>query len=81
VQEAKRRGYDGIICGHIHHPALQERDGICYVNDGDWVEHGTAVFEHLDGHLELHWADEAPAVQPAPRLAPAMPVAALRKVA
>jgi len=81
VQEAKRRGFDGIICGHIHHPALQERDGICYVNDGDWVEHGTAVFEHLDGHLELHWADEAPAVQPTPRLVPAMPVTALRKVA
>jgi hypothetical protein len=35
----------------------------------------------LDGQLELHWADEAPAAQPVPRLVPAMPVAVLRKVA
>lgn len=56
-QEATRRGFDGIICGHIHQPALLEDGGWCYANDGDWVEHGTGLVEHLDGRLELRWAD------------------------
>jgi len=56
-QEATRRGFDGIICGHIHQPALREENGWCYANDGDWVEHGTGLVEHCDGRLELRWAD------------------------
>jgi UDP-2,3-diacylglucosamine pyrophosphatase LpxH len=53
---AKRRGVEGIICGHIHTPALTERAGLTYVNTGDWVESCTAVLEHPDGRLELvYW--------------------------
>lgn len=73
LQEARRRGFDGIVCGHIHQPALQMRDGLCYANDGDWVEHGTGLVEHLDGRLELRWADaleEVPAVPAQPLLLP-----------
>ena len=81
VQEARRRGFDGIICGHIHHPAHREEDGICYVNDGDWVEHGTAVLEHLDGSLELRWADADHVVVPMERPQAPVPVAALAKAA
>lgn len=34
--------------------------GVCYANDGDWVESCTALVEHQDGRLEvLHWAEEA----------------------
>jgi UDP-2,3-diacylglucosamine pyrophosphatase LpxH len=55
--EAKRRGLDGVVCGHIHHPAMREIDGVLYVNDGDWVESCTALAEHADGRLEiLAWA-------------------------
>jgi UDP-2,3-diacylglucosamine pyrophosphatase LpxH len=57
LHEARRRGFDGIICGHIHQPALHESAGCCYANDGDWVEHGTGLVEHADGRLELRWAD------------------------
>jgi len=29
-----------------------------YLNDGDWVEHCTALVEHFDGTLELiHWSE------------------------
>jgi len=57
--EARRRGVDGVVCGHIHHAEIREIDGILYCNDGDWVESCTALVEHHDGRLEiLHWADD-----------------------
>lgn len=53
---AGRRRLDGVICGHIHRPDRDSRNGIEYVNDGDWVENCTALVEHPDGRLELlHW--------------------------
>jgi len=56
--EARRRGADGVVCGHIHKAEIREIDGILYCNDGDWVESCTALVEHHDGRLEiLHWAD------------------------
>ena len=55
--EARRRGVDGVICGHIHKAEMRDIDGVTYVNDGDWVESCTALVEHLDGRLEiLEWA-------------------------
>jgi UDP-2,3-diacylglucosamine pyrophosphatase LpxH len=53
AQEAKRRGCDGVVCGHIHHAEMREIDGVLYINDGDWVESCTALVEHADGRLEL----------------------------
>jgi UDP-2,3-diacylglucosamine pyrophosphatase LpxH len=56
AREARQRGFDGVICGHIHHAAMEELDGILYINDGDWVESCTALAEDAHGHLEiLHW--------------------------
>ena len=49
--EARRRGLDGVICGHIHSAAAYELDGVSYVNCGDWVESLTAVAEGFDGGL------------------------------
>ena len=55
--EAKRRGFDGVVCGHIHHAEMRQVNGVLYVNDGDWVESCTALVEHHDGRLELlDWA-------------------------
>lgn len=57
AEEARRRGVDGVICGHIHKAEMREIHGVTYVNDGDWVESCTALVEHLDGRLEiLEWA-------------------------
>ncbi|MEN9395826.1 MAG: hypothetical protein RLZ81_356 [Pseudomonadota bacterium] len=54
--EARRRGHDGVVCGHIHRAEMRHIDGTLYCNDGDWVESRTALVEHFDGHLELvHW--------------------------
>ncbi len=56
--EARRHEADGVICGHIHHPALRDLLGIRYGNAGDWVESCTAIVEHYDGRLELiRWTD------------------------
>jgi UDP-2,3-diacylglucosamine pyrophosphatase LpxH len=56
VAEARRRGVDGIVCGHIHQAELRHVGGVLYCNDGDWVESCTALVEHFDGRLEiLHW--------------------------
>jgi len=55
--EAKRRGADGVICGHIHHPTIHDIGGITYVNTGDFVESCSLVVEHADGRLEvIYWA-------------------------
>lgn len=53
LDDARRRGLDGIVCGHIHRAALLERDGLIYANDGDWVESLTALCENPDGTLQL----------------------------
>jgi len=55
--EARRRGLDGVICGHIHHAEMRMVQGVLYMNDGDWVESCTALVEHHDGAFELlDWA-------------------------
>ena len=55
--EARRRGFDGVVCGHIHHAEMRDVGGVLYINDGDWVESCTALVEHDDGRLELiDWA-------------------------
>lgn len=50
---ARARNCDGIICGHIHQPALREIDGILYMNSGDWVESLSALVEDHDGNWSL----------------------------
>jgi UDP-2,3-diacylglucosamine pyrophosphatase LpxH len=55
----KKRGFDGVICGHIHHAEIKEINGVMYMNDGDWVESCTALVEHWNGHWEIiTWTKE-----------------------
>lgn len=55
----KKRGFDGVICGHIHHAEIKDIDGVIYINDGDWVESCTALVEHWDGNFEIvTWTKE-----------------------
>jgi UDP-2,3-diacylglucosamine pyrophosphatase LpxH len=57
--EARRRGVDGVICGHIHRAEISEIDGITYCNDGDWVESCTALVEDFQGRLSLlRWTED-----------------------
>ncbi len=58
AREARRRGADGVVCGHIHHAEMRTIDGVLYANDGDWVESLTALLEHPNGQLEiLDWTE------------------------
>jgi UDP-2,3-diacylglucosamine pyrophosphatase LpxH len=55
---AAERGFDGVVCGHIHRPGIRTIDGTLYANDGDWVEHRTALAEDATGSLQiLRWQD------------------------
>jgi UDP-2,3-diacylglucosamine pyrophosphatase LpxH len=57
VEEARRQGVDGVVCGHIHKAEMRQFGSVLYCNDGDWVESCTALVEHMDGRLEiLDWA-------------------------
>ena len=53
AREARRRGLQGVVCGHIHHAEMRDIDGVLYANDGDWVESLTALVEHPNGRLEV----------------------------
>jgi len=53
ADEARRSHVDGVVCGHIHHAAIEMFGDVQYVNTGDWMESCTAVVEHFDGRLEI----------------------------
>jgi len=49
------KGYDGVICGHIHKAEIKQIGNVTYMNDGDWVESATALLEHKDGTWEIYY--------------------------
>jgi UDP-2,3-diacylglucosamine pyrophosphatase LpxH len=53
AEYTKQHDCVGVVCGHIHTPAVKKIEGIDYYNCGDWVESCTALVEHLDGRMEL----------------------------
>ena len=54
LEEAERRGMDGVVCGHIHKAEHSvNENGLVYLNCGDWVESLTALVEHADGKIEV----------------------------
>lgn len=65
TSEARKRGADGVVCGHIHHAEIRMVDGLLYINDGDWVESLTAVVEWHDGSLQIiDWSQAAHSAAP-----------------
>lgn len=67
ILAAQNEGCDGVVCGHIHRPALKTVDDTVYANTGDWVENCTALVEHFDGRLELlTWAQMRKAASEVP---------------
>lgn len=75
ARECKRRGLDGVVCGHIHHAEMRDIDGVQYLNSGDWVESCTALAEDFNGRIEIiRWVDigalhDSPKVTPLKRAA------------
>lgn len=78
IQLAAEKGYDYVLCGHIHQPqirtvTLDNNRQVTYMNSGDWVEHLTAL-EFVNGEWSLYKYDEAAFV---PATATAIPPAAI----
>ena len=78
VEQAQRRGYDGVVCGHIHKAEIRNINGTLYCNDGDWVESLTALVETETGELKIiTWNelidDPSKTRKPALLLAPSQP--------
>jgi UDP-2,3-diacylglucosamine pyrophosphatase LpxH len=58
VRYAEKYETHGVVCGHIHTPAMKKIRHVSYYNTGDWVESSTALVEHFDGRLEiLRWRE------------------------
>jgi UDP-2,3-diacylglucosamine pyrophosphatase LpxH len=56
---ARNKGYDGIICGHIHKAEIRNINSIEYLNCGDWVESCTAIVETYEGEFKIiNWLDK-----------------------
>ncbi len=81
--EAKRKGCQAVLCGHIHKANIRDIDGVTYLNSGDWVESLTAVAEDAQGQLsilqwgsrghgEVRYAPEVVAAKIEPKLQPAI---------
>ncbi len=58
VELAKVKQCDGIICGHIHQPAIKAYNDILYMNSGDWVESLSALAEDENGDWSLVYYNE-----------------------
>jgi len=65
AREARERGVDGVICGHIHKAEISRIQGVTYGNCGDWVESCTALVEDPEGRMEiLDWShDDAEVIE------------------
>ena len=53
AHEARRRGVNGVVCGHIHRAEIAEIAGVLYCYDGDWVESCSALVEDRNGRLAI----------------------------
>ena len=51
----ENKGYDGVICGHIHKAEIKQIKKVMYMNSGDWVESATALLERVDGTWGIHY--------------------------
>ena len=62
IDIAIEKGYDYVLCGHIHQPAIRavsnSQGNTLYLNSGDWIENLTSL-EYTNGAWSLyHHIDE-----------------------
>ncbi|RZJ89028.1 MAG: UDP-2,3-diacylglucosamine diphosphatase [Chryseobacterium sp.] len=54
---AAEKGYEYVVCGHIHHPEMRSiptpYGPVTYLNSGDWIENLTAL-EYVDGAWTIY---------------------------
>lgn len=53
---AIEKGYDFVVCGHIHQPEIKkiktEKGEVTYLNSGDWIENLSAL-EYNNGEWRI----------------------------
>ena len=58
---AAENGFDYVICGHIHHPAMKKcttkKGDVMYLNSGDWIENLTSLEYHEGKWRLFHYLD------------------------
>jgi UDP-2,3-diacylglucosamine pyrophosphatase LpxH len=54
LKMAEKKGCDGVICGHIHHPEDRIINGKRYLNSGDWVENMSAILINNEGDIKIY---------------------------
>lgn len=63
---AIEKGYDYVLCGHIHHPSNRQISTIAgtvnYLNSGDWIENLTAL-EYADNEWSIYQYQQDKLVQ------------------
>lgn len=50
---AVHKGFDGVVCGHIHNAEIKKINSIDYLNCGDFVETCSLIVETFDGQFIL----------------------------
>jgi UDP-2,3-diacylglucosamine pyrophosphatase LpxH len=67
IEIAIEKGYDYVVCGHIHQPQMREvktsEGSTIYLNSGDWIENLTAL-EYNNGNWEIiHYHDSIDTIE------------------
>ncbi|MBI9059700.1 MAG: UDP-2,3-diacylglucosamine diphosphatase [Labilibaculum sp.] len=67
------KGYDYVVCGHIHHPEMKElsnKEGSThYLNSGDWIESLSALEYHKGSWRIYQYSEDQKAKELEPDLA------------
>jgi UDP-2,3-diacylglucosamine pyrophosphatase LpxH len=53
IQLTRSLNFSAVVCGHIHKAKISEKEGITYLNTGDWVTNCTAIAEDKNGEFTL----------------------------
>lgn len=63
---AIEKGFDYVVCGHIHQPQIKEyinnKGNTTYLNSGDWIENLSAL-EYERGSWKIHYFEEQPQIK------------------
>jgi UDP-2,3-diacylglucosamine pyrophosphatase LpxH len=80
---ASQKGYDYVICGHIHQPESKcyqhGNQSVQYLNSGDWVENMSAL-EYHDGQWGLYFYQADPLMQETEAVSRTSPLPALEEL-
>ncbi len=55
IEAGKNKGFDVVVCGHVHTPQQRREGSVLYLNSGDWVENLTALEYAYDEWTMYHY--------------------------